>query len=143
GVGYVLYVEVFSPSSKTAVFNRTVSRIKADPASVDALVGDDRGARIAAYGEGSWSRWARNRTIASTLETDQRGVEHLRMHFYVAGPKAEGTVWVHMTRHSGGDWEYHTLALDVKGEERLWLENAEKSRSDGVKGGKMFGVRWW
>ncbi|GAM90255.1 hypothetical protein ANO11243_082970 [Dothideomycetidae sp. 11243] len=148
GVGYVLFVEVFSPSSKTAVFNRTVTRIRADPAAVAALNwslfgAGDRGARIAAFGEGSWSRWARNRTISSTTETDRRGVEHLRMHFYVAGPKGQGTVWVHMTRPPGADWEYFTLALDVEGQERLVLENAEKTRSDGVKGGKMFGVRWW
>lgn len=165
GVGYVLYLEVFSPSSKTAVFNRTVTRIRADQTCVDALVGrdgeqqqldkkpwgltwslfgaGDRGAKIAAYGEGSWSRWARNRTIASNVEVDRRGVEHMHMHFYVAGPKAEGTVWVHMTRRQGAEWDYHTLSLDIKGQQRVWLENAEKTRPEGVKGGRMFGVKWW
>ncbi|TKX27624.1 mitochondrial import inner membrane translocase subunit tim21 [Elsinoe australis] len=165
GVSYVLYLEVFSPSSKTAVFNSVVKRIRSDPRCIDILVGDSLsradgtkswsinlnpfgkgslGSEISAYGEGSWSRWARNRVVASDTEKDRRGTEHMHMHFYVSGPKAEGTVWVHMTRAQGGQWEEYYLALEPKGSgERVVLEDKRGQREQGVKGGKMFGVRWW
>ncbi|KAG8627927.1 hypothetical protein KVT40_003800 [Elsinoe batatas] len=138
GVSYVLYLEVFSPSSKTAVFNAVVKRIRSDPRCVDIL-----GREIEAHGEGSWSRWARNRVVSSRTEMDRRGMEHMHMHFYVSGPKSEGTVWVHMVRQDG-KWEEWYLALEPEGTgERVVLEDKRGRKEDGVKGGKMFGVRWW
>lgn len=80
-VATVLWLEVFSTDSKTAYFNRAADRIRADPQCRKLLTGDERGSKreIEAHGEPSWSRWARNRTIASRLETDRAGVEHLHM----------------------------------------------------------------
>ncbi|KAF4555527.1 Mitochondrial import inner membrane translocase subunit tim21-like protein [Elsinoe fawcettii] len=159
GVSYVLYLEVFSPSSKTAVFNSVVARIRSDPRCVDILVGDDperrksigtrvafwrgKGGEIEAHGEGSWSRWARNRVVSSRTEKDRAGRERMYMHFYVSGPKGEGTVWVQMVRGEGG-WEEWYLALEPEGSgERIVLEDKKGKRDEGMKGGKMFGVRWW
>lgn len=62
----IMWSEVFSPDSKTAVFNRVVDKLRANKTANDLLVGTgpDRG-KIEAHGEGSnWSRWARNRVIA-------------------------------------------------------------------------------
>lgn len=64
GVSYVLYTEVFSTESKTAVFNRCANRIREDPRCIELLAGKGKGGEIEAHGEPSWSRWARNRTIA-------------------------------------------------------------------------------
>lgn len=66
------------------------------------------------------------------------------MHFNVSGPLGTGVVNVHMTRgRSDSHFEYHSLALDVAGHERVWLENAEQGKLDKRNQGKMFGVRWW
>ena len=64
GVGTVLWLEVFSTESKTAVFNKTVEKIRRDERCIELLAGKGRGKDIQAYGEASWSRWARNRFIA-------------------------------------------------------------------------------
>lgn len=147
-VAYVLYLEVFSTDSRTAIFNRAADRVRKDAECLKLLAGDDgihTKREINAYGEPSWSRWARNRTIASRLETDRAGVEHLHMHFYVEGPKAKGTVRVHMTRLPGQrDFEYQMLALEVPGQQRLYLENKEKEGLGlgRASKGTMFGVRW-
>lgn len=145
GVATVLWLEVFSTDSKTAIFNRTADRVRKDSKCLELLAGEGLHSKkdIKAYGEPSWSRWARNRTIASRLEKDRAGVEHLHMHFYVEGPQAKGTVNLHMVRKPGGnDFEYQMLALDVPGKQRHYLENADAKSLDQRKQGKMFGVRW-
>lgn len=142
-VATVLWLEVFSSDSKTAYFNRAADRIRADPKCREVLTGESMSHKkdVQAYGEPSWSRWARNRTIASRTETDRAGVEHLHMHFYVEGKAAKGTVNLHMTRRPGEDFEYQMLALDVPGQQRYYLENASAMK-DQRKLGKMFGVNW-
>ncbi|KAF2198472.1 TIM21-domain-containing protein [Delitschia confertaspora ATCC 74209] len=139
-VGYVLYTEVFSTDSKTSHFNRATDQIRRDPRCTK-LLGD--GDKITAHGEPSWSRWARNRTLASTTSTDRYGTEHLHFKFYVEGPLNQGVVYVHMTKKpSQTEHEYHTLAVDIKGQQRIYLENVEDKKV-GRMGPKMFGVRWW
>lgn len=146
GVFTVLYLEVFSTDSKTAVFNRSADRVRKDPKCIEILAGEGMHTKreITAHGEPSHSRWARNRTIASRIETDRTGVEHLHMHFYVEGPAAHGTVNLHMTKAPGEkDFEYRTLALDVPGHQRHYLVNADGLSSGLSKsGGRLFGVRW-
>ncbi|KAF7846232.1 hypothetical protein BT93_L4794 [Corymbia citriodora subsp. variegata] len=145
GVSYILYKEVFSTESKTAVFNRAADRIRQDPACVELLAGRGKGGEIQAYGEASWSRWARNRFIASRTETDRIGTTHMHMHFHVSGPLGkEGVVQVHMSKgRDESDFHYNTLALDVPGHDRIWLENADSGKLDKRNQGKMFGVKWW
>ena len=68
GVSYILYTEVFSTESKTAVFNRCTDRIRQDPRCVEILGGPrSKPHDIEAHGEGQRSGWARNRTIAYVL----------------------------------------------------------------------------
>lgn len=61
GVGYFLFTDVFSPNSRTVVFNHAVDRIRQD-IQVQRMLGD--GKTIRAFGEASWNRWTRNRPIA-------------------------------------------------------------------------------
>ncbi|KAF1828576.1 TIM21-domain-containing protein [Decorospora gaudefroyi] len=138
GVGYFLFSDVFSPSSKTAHFNRATTRIRQD-ARCQALLGP--GPKISAHGEGSWSRWARNRFISSTEETDKWGTEHFRFRFYVEGPLGQGVVHVHLIKKpSQSEFEYETLAVDVKGHQRIDLVAEEKKDKVAPK---IFGARWW
>lgn len=68
----------------------------------------------------------------------------MHMHFNVSGPLATGVVNIHMTkRPDEKDFQYHSFALDVPGQDRVWLEDADKGKMDKRSQGKMFGVRWW
>ncbi|KAK3939778.1 import inner membrane translocase subunit tim-21 [Diplogelasinospora grovesii] len=146
GVGYFLFSEVFSTDSKVAYFNRAVDRIRKDPRT-QALLGD--GKKITAFGEETNNKWRRARPIASTHTKDGQGNEHLLIHFNVQGPKGLGTVNMHLIKRRGGDeFEYKYFFVDVKGHQRIYLENADASSSKGGSeqkaggGFKLFGVKW-
>ncbi|PYH77919.1 mitochondrial import inner membrane translocase subunit tim21 [Aspergillus uvarum CBS 121591] len=139
GVFYLLYTEVFSPNSKTWQFEKAVERIKDDPRCTD-LLGDRR--EIKAYGDSTWSRWARNRPIATSVFQDRMGREHLKMNFHVEGPLNTGIVFVHMMKPLDQyEWEYQLLALEVKGHSRVVLEQAREKPGVG-KALKIFGIQW-
>ncbi|KAI8938395.1 hypothetical protein NX059_004291 [Plenodomus lindquistii] len=138
GVATLLFTDILSPSSKTSHFNRVVSMIRSDP-RCQKLLGP--GSQISAHGEASWSRWARNRYISSTQETDKWGTEHMRLRFYVEGPLGQGVVNVHATRRPSQDeFEYSEVAVDVKGQQRIDLVAGEKKERVAPK---FFGARWW
>ncbi|KAF1811972.1 TIM21-domain-containing protein [Eremomyces bilateralis CBS 781.70] len=140
GVSYFLYKEVFATDSKTRVFDRAVERIKDDPNCV-RILGDPK--KIYAHGEASWNKWTRNRSIASRIEKDRVGMEHLYMHFHVDGPVNRGICRVHMTRRPGGDFEYYQLYLDVQGHQRIFLENEAGKKDEKSGSSTVFGVKWW
>ncbi|KAI0470154.1 import inner membrane translocase subunit tim-21, mitochondrial [Xylaria cf. heliscus] len=140
GVGYFLYQDVFSPDSKTAYFNRAVDRIKKDPVCL-AVLGDAN--KITAHGEETANKWRRARPIASTLKTDAQGADHLVMHFYVEGPLNNGVVSVHLVKHARhSEFKYKYLFLDVKGHQRIYLENADTNAAGDSKKFRLFGVNW-
>ncbi|KAI1130552.1 import inner membrane translocase subunit tim-21 [Nemania abortiva] len=141
GVGYFLYQDVFSPDSKTAYFNRVVDRIKKDPACL-AVLGDAK--KITAHGEETANKWRRARPIASTHNADAKGNDHLVMNFYVEGPLNNGVVHVHLIKRAGHhEFEYKYLFLNVKGHQRIYLENADTKPLNGdSKKFRLFGVNW-
>ncbi|KAJ5569794.1 uncharacterized protein N7459_009224 [Penicillium hispanicum] len=139
GVFTLLYQDVFSPNSRTWQFEKAVERIK-DDARCTKLLGDRR--EIKAFGENTSSRWARNRPIATSVEKDRLGREHLRMNFHVEGPLNSGVVFVHMMKPlDQNEWEYQLLALDVRGHSRIVLEKATQKPSV-ASSLKLFGIQW-
>ncbi|KAK2007792.1 TIM21-domain-containing protein [Colletotrichum eremochloae] len=140
GVVYVLWSDVFSPDSKVAHFNRVVDRIKSDPKCIEML-GDPK--KISAHGEETNNKWRRARPIASTINTDSRGHEHLLMHFHVEGPLNKGVVYLHMIKTpSSGEFEYKYLYVDVRGQQRYYLENADTATGSGKRGVRFLGINW-
>ncbi|KMU78329.1 import inner membrane translocase subunit tim-21 [Coccidioides immitis RMSCC 3703] len=141
GVFTFLYMDVFAPDSKTRQFNRAVERIKDDPKCIEVL-GDPK--KIRAYGEASWNKWTRNRPIATTIEKDRLGNEHMKMHFNVTGPLNEGVVRVHLIKTPDqGEYKYYLLVLDVEGQKRIFLENAAAEVNAAKKtASKIFGIQW-
>ncbi|WYZ46331.1 hypothetical protein EsH8_IX_000556 [Colletotrichum jinshuiense] len=140
GVVYVLWSDVFSPDSKVAHFNRVVDRIKSDPKCIE-LLGDPK--KIVAHGEETQNKWRRARPIASTVNTDSRGHDHLLMHFHVEGPLNKGVVYLHMIKTpSSGEFEYKYLYVDIRGQQRFYLENADTSSGSGKKGVRFLGINW-
>ncbi|CCC08093.1 hypothetical protein SMACR_09464 [Sordaria macrospora] len=146
GIAYLLFTDVLSPESKTAYFNRAVDRIRADPRIVGLLSpGDPR--KIAAHGEETNNKWRRARPLAATVEKDRHGVEHMKMHFHIEGPRGSGVVGIHLTKQPGHwEHEYQTFYVDIRGHQRIYLENKEVDKAAAKKGGnkefKFLGVRW-
>ncbi|KAL8898766.1 MAG: hypothetical protein Q9207_006535 [Kuettlingeria erythrocarpa] len=123
GCAYFFYQEVLSTDSKTVQFNRAVDRIRSD-SRVKEVLGTDH--KIRAFGEPTWNRWARARPIASKTFKDSQGTEHFMMHFNVEGSSRRGVVNLHSFKAPGqAEWEYKYLALDVKGQPRIYLENTD------------------
>jgi len=118
-----------------------VDQLKADKRCTD-LLGDPK--KILAFGEETWNKWRRARPIASTIRTDQYGTEHLIMHFNVEGPLNSGIVNMHMIKRPlDKEFVYKYLYVDVRGHERIWLENADaKSDSPAKSKTKFFGIQW-
>ncbi|KAK2001825.1 TIM21-domain-containing protein [Colletotrichum falcatum] len=140
GVVYVLWSDVLSPDSKVAHYNRVVDRIKSDSKCIEML-GDPK--KISAHGEETNNKWRRARPIASTINTDSRGHEHLLMHFHVEGPLNKGVVYLHMIKTpSSGEFEYKYLYIDVRGQQRYYLENADTATGSGKGGVRFLGINW-
>lgn len=61
----------------------------------------------------------------------------------VDGPLNNGTAQMHMVKPRGHhDYEYKYLYVEVKGHERIYLENADVSGGSGKKQLSLFGVKW-
>ncbi|GKT45646.1 mitochondrial import inner membrane translocase subunit tim21 [Colletotrichum spaethianum] len=130
GVVYVLWSDVFSPDSKVAHFNRVVDRIKSDPKCIEML-GDPK--KISAHGEETNNKWRRARPIAYVPGVSED----------VEGPLNKGVVYLHMIKTpSSGEFEYKYLYIDVRGQQRYYLENADTATGSGKKGVRFLGINW-
>ena len=80
--------------------------------------------------------------MAHSVEVDEWGTTHFRMHFHVEGPKEAGVVSLHMTKGKGDkELDYRYLSLNVRGHPTVYLENADE-KSPKRAAAKMFGVQW-
>ena len=65
------------------------------------------------------------------------------MHFNVEGSAKSGVAHVHLVKSPGfPEWQYRTLAIDVKGHPRLYLENSSTSEQKKKPSFKMLGIQW-
>ena len=78
-----MYSDVFSPNSKTVLFNRAVQRITKDSQVVEVL---GPAKKIKAFGEPNNNKWSSTKPIVSRFTKDRLGVEHMHMHFNLEGP---------------------------------------------------------
>ena len=96
----------------------------------------------------------------STTTTDAKGDDHFYMNFYVRtsvspalgsanncqveGPLNRGRVYLHMIRLKGhSDYEYKYLYVDVRGHQRIYLENADTNPKNPNKSKmKFLGINW-
>ena len=80
----------------------------------------------------------------SNLRKDPQGNDHLLIHFNVEGPRNKGMVDMHLVKRPGGDFEYKHLYLDVRGHQRIYLENSDASSREGTQKPKtrLFGIKW-
>lgn len=62
----------------------------------------------------------------------------------IEGPLNSGSVHIHLIKHRGhSEYDYKYFYLDVKGQQRIYLENADATQN-GAGGGatKLFGIKW-
>ncbi len=67
------------------------------------------------------------------------------MHFNVEGPRNKGVVNIHLVKAAGqSDYVYKHFYVDIRGHQRIYLENADVVSQDGGKKPKatLFGIKW-
>lgn len=137
---YFLYQEVFAADSKTRIFNQAVERVRGDSRALELL---GTGKTIRAFGEPTQNKWTRNRPLASNVQKDRTGIEHLRMHFNVEGSANSGVVSLHMVKGpEDTQYQYRYLTLDVPGHARVFLENAAGDGQKKKPGFRLLGIQW-
>lgn len=61
----------------------------------------------------------------------------------IEGPLNNGTVHIHLIKYRGhSDYDYKYFYIDIKGHQRIYLENADASSQQGTGGMKLFGIKW-
>ncbi len=65
-------------------------------------------------GFGETTRRGRRRHV-SHLEYEQDGVKHMRMKFYIQGPKRKGTVQLEVQQGKTGRYDYRYLFVEMDG----------------------------
>jgi mitochondrial import inner membrane translocase subunit TIM21 len=67
------------------------------------------------------------------------------MHFNIEGPKGTGSVHIHLIKYRGhSDFQYQYFFVDIPGQQRIYLENADASTAKSGEGKKtkLFGIKW-
>lgn len=115
----VLKELVFEPK-EYKIFNKALKRIQ-DDAQVRMRIGYP----ITGYGQESRNRAARQR-IPNRIWTDEDGVEHVEINFYVRGPHGAGKVYAEMFKDQVDKrWKYTYLIVETTSpsQSRLILES--------------------
>lgn len=71
------------------------------------------GSPITGYGQESRNRAARQR-IPNKIYTDENGVEHVEVNFYIRGPNGAGKVFAEMFKDKEDkQWKYTFLIVEI------------------------------
>ena len=139
GIVWLLWTNVASPSSKTHLFSRCVTELRASSKVREAL---GPAKQIRAFGDGrGGNRWTRNAAIPATFQVDARGVEHAKLTFNVEGPQGKGVVRAELVRRGRDEFEFAKLKVEVVGKEVVWVYGQEQTR-EANKGFKFLGLDW-
>ncbi|KAL5537335.1 hypothetical protein UlMin_045696 [Ulmus minor] len=107
--GYAVFKELIFEPKEYKIFNKALKRIQ-DDAQVRVRIGYP----ITGYGQESRNRAARQR-IPNRTWTDEEGVEHVEVNFYVRGPNGAGKVFAEMYKdQSDRQWKFTYLIVEIK-----------------------------
>ncbi|XP_022098060.1 mitochondrial import inner membrane translocase subunit Tim21-like [Acanthaster planci] len=104
---YAIGRELFASSSPNAVYTRAYKLCKKDAEIIEEL-----GEPIKGFGE--TTRRGRRRHV-SHFEYEQDGVKHMRMKFYIQGPKRKATVHLEVKEGETGKYDYRYLFVELDG----------------------------
>ncbi|CAH2069059.1 unnamed protein product, partial [Thlaspi arvense] len=106
--GYAVLKELIFQPKEYKIFDKALKRIQ-DDGQVRVRIGSP----ITGYGQESRNRAARQR-IPNRVFTDEDGVEHVEVNFFIRGPHGAGKVYTEMFRDKADkEWKYTYLIVEI------------------------------
>ncbi|GMN50403.1 hypothetical protein TIFTF001_019571 [Ficus carica] len=107
--GYAVFKELIFEPKEYKIFNKALKRIQ-DDAEVRVRIGYP----ITGYGQESRNRAARQR-IPNRTWTDEDGVEHVEVNFYIRGPHGAGKVFAEIYKdQTDKTWKFTYLIVEIR-----------------------------
>lgn len=105
---YAVFKELIFEPKEYKIFNKALKRIQ-DDGQVRVRIGSP----ITGYGQESRNRAARQR-IPNRVYTDEFGIEHVEVNFYIRGPHGAGKVFTEMFKDKEDkQWKFTYLIVEV------------------------------
>ncbi|XP_047260870.1 probable mitochondrial import inner membrane translocase subunit TIM21 [Capsicum annuum] len=106
---YGVFKELIFQPKEYKIFNKGLERVQND-GQVKARIGSP----VTGYGSESRSRAARQR-IPNRIWTDEDGVEHVEVNFYIRGPHGAGKVYTEMFQDKvDKQWKFTYLIVEIR-----------------------------
>ncbi|KAM7261258.1 hypothetical protein ACFE04_026733 [Oxalis oulophora] len=106
---YAVFKELIFQPKEYKIFDKALKRIQ-DDSQVRVRIGSP----ITGYGQESKNRAARQR-IPNRVYTDEDGVEHVEVNFYVRGPHGAGKVYTEMFNDkTDKQWKFTYLVVEIR-----------------------------
>ncbi|GAA0142394.1 hypothetical protein Leryth_015479 [Lithospermum erythrorhizon] len=106
---YAVFKELIFEPKEYKIFGKALDRIQND-GQVKVRIGSP----ITGYGSESRNRAARQR-IPNRIWTDEEGVEHVEVNFYIRGPHGAGKVYSEMFKDPvDKQWKFMYLIVEIK-----------------------------
>ncbi|XP_055987474.1 mitochondrial import inner membrane translocase subunit Tim21 [Sorex fumeus] len=108
GLFYVIFKELFSPSSPNKIYGKALDRCRLHPEVVSVF-----GEPLKGYGE--MTRHGRRQHV-SFVEYMKNGLKHMRVKFYIQGsePGRQGTVHLEVRENpDNGEYEFRYIFVDL------------------------------
>ncbi|GLT91417.1 hypothetical protein SLE2022_093050 [Rubroshorea leprosula] len=113
---YAVFKELIFEPREYKIFNKALKRIQ-DDSQVRVRIGHP----ITGYGQESRNRAARQR-IPNRIYSDEDGVEHVEVNFYIRGPHGAGKVFADMFKdQKDKEWKYTYLIVQITSPSRAEL----------------------
>ncbi|XVF33585.1 hypothetical protein REPUB_Repub17cG0180800 [Reevesia pubescens] len=113
---YAVFKELIFQPKEYKIFNHALERIQ-NESQVTVRIGHP----ITGYGQESRNRAARQR-IPNRIYTDENGVEHVEVNFYIRGPHGAGKVFTEMFKDkTDNKWKYTYLIVQINSPSRVEL----------------------
>ncbi|CAN6477983.1 unnamed protein product [Victoria cruziana] len=114
--GYAVFKELIFEPKEYKIFGKALDRIQND-SQVRVRIGSP----ITGYGQESRNRAARQR-IPNRGWTDEDGVEHIEVNFYIRGPHGAGKVFAEMFKDkTDKSWKFTYLIVEITSPTRTQL----------------------
>ncbi|CAN4077679.1 unnamed protein product [Withania somnifera] len=106
---YGVFKELIFQPKEYKIFNKGLERVQND-VQVKARIGSP----VTGYGSESRNRAARQR-IPNRIWTDEDGIEHVEVNFYIRGPHGAGKVYTEMFQDKvDKQWKFTYLIVEIK-----------------------------
>ncbi|KAK3015844.1 hypothetical protein RJ639_005810 [Escallonia herrerae] len=106
--GYAVFKELIFQPKEYKIYGKALDKVQND-----SRVRIRIGAPITGYGQESRNRAARQQ-IPKRIWTDENGVEHVEVNFYIRGPHGHGKVFTEMFMDEDKQWKFTYLFVEIR-----------------------------